>query len=88
MSAILLAVFSMVRGSVDREMQPPAAKEAASQWLIDVRPVRGDRRRIDYNMSEQDEWSGNWNQPGHHQERQPEKDPMLFFLGTKLSIAA
>lgn len=39
-------------------------------------------------MSEQDEWSGNWNQPGHYQERQPEKDPMLFFLGTKLSMAA
>lgn len=69
-------------------MQTPAAKEAARQRLIDVRKVRGDLRHIDYNMSEQDEWSGHWIHPGHHQERKPEKDPILFFLDTKLSMAA
>ena len=88
MSAILLAVFSMVRGSVDREMQTPAAKEAARQQLIDVRPVRGDRRQIDYDMSEQDERSGHWKHPGRRQELQPETAPILFFLGTQLSIDA
>ena len=60
----------------------------ARQRLIDVRPVRGDRRSIDYNMSEQDERSGHWNRPSLRHEREPKTAPVLFFLGTQLSISA